>query len=239
MEPMLSPEIKGAVFFPEDCHLDPLKFVNGLAECLRDKGVNIHVQTKILGFETANGYVRTVRTSLGDYQPRKIVLAAGVWSTEIVKKLGIMLPIQPAKGYSISVKRPVPCPSIPLYLHEAKVAVTPFKDVLRFAGMLRLVGMDLSINIRRVNSMIRTVADYISQIENVDIVDIRAGLRPCSPDGLPIIDHLPGYKNLIIGTGHCMLGITLAPITGKLLSQLVWEQSPEVSMDPFRISRFK
>lgn len=239
MEPVLNPEIKGGIFFPEDGHLDPVKFVVGLAECLQDIGVNIHVKTKVISFETSDGCVTAVRTSHGDYQPKKVILTAGAWSTEILKKLDKLLLIQPAKGYSISVKRPISCPRLPLYLSEVKVAITPFEDVLRFAGTLHLVGMDFSVNKRQVHSVIHAVEDCIGQLKNLDIIKISAGLRPCSPDGLPIIDYLPDYKNLIVATGHCMLGITLAPITGKLISQLVCEQSPDLSLSPFRISRFK
>lgn len=186
MEPVLSPEIKGGIFFPEDGHLNPVKFVVGLAECLQNIGVNIHVQTKILNFETSNGYVTAVRTNRGDYQPKKVILTTGAWSAEIVKRLDNVLPIQPAKGYSISIKRPVNCPSLPLYLSESKVAVTPFEDVLRFAGTLQLVGMDFSVNKRRVHSVIHAVEDCIGQLRNLDIIKISTGLRPCSPDKLPI-----------------------------------------------------
>ena len=180
-----------------------------------------------------------VRTTRGDFQPEQVVLAAGAWSRGIGQSLGIRLPLQPAKGYSITFKRPEACPGIPLYLSEAKVVVTPLEDDLRFAGTLELGGMDFRINNRRVNAIMGAAKDYLRQVETMETEEVRTGLRPCTPDGLPIIDRAPGYKNLIMATGHGMLGITLAPITGKLISQLACEQTPDIDLAPFQVTRFR
>jgi len=239
MEPILCPEISGGILFPEDAHLDPEKFVQALAERLRNRGVTIYVQTKVLAFETSDGCITAIRTTRGNFQPKQVVLAAGAWSAGLVKNLGLRLPVQPAKGYSISIKRPEACPGIPLYLSEAKVAVTPLEDTLRFAGTLELAGMDFNINLRRVEAIMHAAQDYLGEIENLDIAKTWCGLRPCSPDGLPIIDRFPGYNNLIIATGHGMLGITLAPLTGKLISQLACELTPDMDLTPLSVTRFK
>ena len=239
MEPTLNPQIVGGIFFPKDAHLNPKKFAQALVGRLREQGTTIHAQTEVLDLETSHGSITTVRTTRGDFRPKQVVIAAGAWSVGIVRNLGLKLPVQSAKGYSISMKRPEACPSIPLYLSEANVAVTPLEDVLRFAGTLELVGMDVTINNRRVNAIVRAAEDYLIPMENLESAEIWRGLRPCSPDGLPIIDRFPGYKNLIIATGHCMLGISLAPITGKLVSQLVCEQAPDVNLTPLRVTRFK
>jgi len=239
MEPALHSEISGGIFFPDDAHLDPAKFVQALAERLRGRGVTIHTQTEVTEFTTLNGNVTAVRTTRGRFQPKQVVLAAGAWSAELVKNLGFRLPIQPAKGYSISMKKPEACPSIPLYLSEAKVAVTPLEDVLRFAGTLELSGMNFNINLHRVDAIMRAAHYFLKNVENQNMGEIWRGLRSCTPDGLPIIDRFPGYNNLFIATGHCMLGITQAPITGKLVSQLLCGQVPDVDLAPFRIDRFK
>ncbi len=239
LEPTLNPNIAGGLFFPEDAHLDPAKFVKTLAESLSKRDVHTHEKTEVLAFETADGRITTVRTNLCDFRPKHVVLAAGAWSSGLAKKLGFHLPQKPAKGYSLSIKRPETGPTSPLYLSESKVAVTPLGDTLRLAGTLELAGMDFSLDKRRVNSIRRTAEDYVVGIENKDIIEIRSGLRPCTPDGLPIIGRIPGYDNLILATGHCMLGITLAPITGKLISQLVLEQPLGIDLEPLSISRFK
>lgn len=238
MEPTLQAEISGGIFFPEDSHLDPEKFVRALAARLQEWGVNIITKTEVLEFETSNGNIKTARTTRGDLQPKQIVLAAGAWSPGILKNLGLRLPLQAAKGYSISIIRPEACPITPLYLSEANVAVTPLENSLRFGGTMELTGMDFEINFGRVDTIMRAARDYLGQVENLDVGKIKCGLRPCTPDGLPIIDRSPGYKNLIIATGHGMLGITQAPITGRLISQLACEQTPEVDLTPLRLNRF-
>lgn len=239
MEPMLRTEISGGIFFPEDAHLNPERFVMALAERLQGRRVTIHVQTKVFELETLNNIIRVVRTTRGDFRPRQVVLAAGAWSPELMQNLGLNLPVQPAKGYSISVKKPRICPAIPLYLSEAKVAVAPLEDILRFAGTMELSGMDFGINRGRVDAIMNAAKDYLREIEDLDIIDVGYGFRPCTPDGLPIIDRVTDYDNLFLATGHCMLGVSLAPITGKLISQLVCEQTPEVDLKLLRTARFR
>jgi D-amino-acid dehydrogenase len=236
MEATLSPDISGSIY---DAHLEPSKFVQALTENVKELGVAILTQTEVLDFETSPDRITAVRTTQGDFQPGQVVLAAGAWSRKIGQSLGFRLPLQPAKGYSITFKRPGACPGIPLYLSEAKVVVTPLEDGLRFAGTLELGGMDFSINNRRVNAIMGAAKDYLKQVETMEAIEVRAGLRPCTPDGLPIIDTVPGYKNLIIATGHGMLGITLAPVTGKLISQLVCKQTPEIDLALMQVTRFK
>lgn len=119
------------------------------------------------------------------------------------------------------------------------MAVTPLEKVLRFAGTLELAGLDLNINHRRIAAILGALEDYLGQIKTSDVVKIWSGLRPCCPDGLPIIGYFPPYSNLIIATGHCMLGITLAPITGRLISQLVCDQTTDLNVRPLSVTRFK
>ena len=239
MEPMLRTEISGGIFFPEDAHLDPKKFVSALAGRLQERRATILKQTKVLELVTSNNAVKFVRTTRGDFKPRHVVLAAGAWSPELLQNLSINLPVQPAKGYSISVKKTEICPAVPLYLTETTVAVTPLEDILRFAGIMELAGMDSSINRRRVDAIMNIANDYLREIGNLEIVDVWYGFRPCTPDGLPIIDKFPGYDNLIVATGHCMLGVSLAPITGKLVSQLIRGETPDVNLKLLRAARFR
>ncbi len=239
MEPTLHPDISGGIYFPDDAHLDPAKFVQVLAVHLKELGVTIHTQTEVLEFEKSYDRIRAVRTTHGYFQPGQVVLAAGAWSRGMVHSLGFRLPVQPAKGYSISLKRPEACSRIPLYFSEEKVVATPLEEELRFAGTLELGGMDFSINNRRVNAIMAAAKDYLRQLATMEAIEVRTGLRPCTPDGLPIIDTIPGYKNLIMATGHGMLGITLAPVTGKLISQLVCNQTTDIDLKPLQVTRFK
>jgi D-amino-acid dehydrogenase len=239
MEETVHPKISGSVFFLEDANLDPTRFILSLADRLRKRGVVIRENVKVLGFEISEDLITTVRTIQGDIKPGHVVLAAGAWSAELMRALKLRLPVQPAKGYSISIKRKKEYPKIPLYLSEAKVAVNLLGDSLRFAGILELAGMDSSVNRRRVDDIMNTAEGYLKITKKFDVIEARTGLRPCSPDGLPIIDRSTDYKNLVVATGHGMLGITQAPITGKLVSQLVCEQTPDINLTPFRLARFE
>jgi D-amino-acid dehydrogenase len=239
MAPSLYPEISGGIFFPGDSHLDPGKLVKALADCLENRGVTIINETKALKLETSTGSISNIITNRGALQPKNVILAAGAWSGMLMHSLGFRLPLQPAKGYCITAKCPVKYSNLPLYLCEAKVAVTPVEDMLRFAGTMEMSGMDLTINPHRVDAILSAVRKYIHKMEDLNIIEVSHGLRPCTPDGIPIIDRIPGFENLFIATGHCMLGITLAPITGKLISHMILGKTPDIDIFPLRMARFQ
>lgn len=238
LEPSVRPRVVGGIHHQEDAHLDPAIFLQRLARVVREMGVDVRTSTEVLVVEAAGARVSTVRTTRGDIQPQQVILAAGAWSPRLVSDLDLKLPIQAAKGYSITVERPNDGPAIPLYLSEAKVAVTPMGDTLRFAGTLELSGLDLSIDHQRVNAIRRAARDYIAGTEDLELVEIWRGLRPCTPDGLPIIGRADSYQNLIVAGGHAMLGLSLGPITGKLVSQLVCDEPPDIDLMPLRVVRF-
>ncbi len=236
--PFLLPEISGSVFFPGDAHLDPARFVSALTELLRDLGATIYPRTEVFSFERSNNKLTVVHTSRGDLRPEMVVLAAGAWSSSLGEKIGMKLSLQPAKGYVISTRSPVNFPSFPLYLSEAKVAITPLEDSLRIAGALEFEGMDFKIRKKSVFRILKSSQDYLKQTGSLDVFAVSSGLRPCTPDGLPFIARHPELHNFIIATGHGMLGITLAPITGKLVSQIVRDEAPDIDLSPFRLFRF-
>lgn len=238
LEPTLSPEVVGAVFFPDDAHLTPDRFVTGLARVAERLGVRLRPSTEVLGFRTRGRRIEAVDTTRGEFQAAEVVLAAGSWSPELGRLLGLTLPIQPAKGYSLTYARPGRSPTLPLLLGEVKVGVTPMGETLRFAGTLELAGLDFSIDRRRVEAIRRGAARYLSGTQNLQPIEIWRGLRPCTPDGLPIIGRSARVENLILATGHAMLGVSLAPISGKLVAQLVSGETPIVDLRPLAPDRF-
>ncbi len=238
LEPHLLPGVVGGVYFPADTHLRPADFVQGLAARAEKLGVRIRTRTEVLGFETSGRRVVSVKTTRGDIAPAQIVLAAGAWSPTLTRDLRLNIPIQAAKGYSVTLRRPEPCPTIPLLLGEARVAVTPMGDVLRLAGTLELAGLDLSINLRRVRAIQRAAQACLPGLERIEPLEIWRGLRPCTPDGLPIVGRARAFDNLIIATGHAMLGMSLGPITGKLVAQLACGQQTDMDLHPLRLERF-
>ncbi|MBI5839743.1 MAG: FAD-dependent oxidoreductase [Chloroflexi bacterium] len=238
LEPALLPEVIGGIQYLQDAHLDPARFVTGLAEKAQELGVRIQTKTEVLGFETSNFRITRIHTTRGDFPAEQVILAAGSWSPAVMRDLKIKLPVQAAKGYSITLERPQVSPRIPLMFGEARVVVTPLGDRLRLAGTLELAGMDLSINQRRVAAIQENSAKYLPGLERAKVLEIWRGLRPCTPDGLPVIGRVKAFDNLIIATGHAMLGISLGPITGELVSQVAMGEKPEIELSPLKLERF-
>ncbi len=238
VEPSLLPGIVGGVLFPDDAQLAPDAFVIGLARIVEKMGARILTSTEVLGFHISGRHIAGVETTRGDLAAEQIVLAAGAWSPLVVRDLGLTLPIQPAKGYSVTYRRPSDGPKIPLMLGEARVVVTPMAETIRFAGTLELAGFDLSITRRRVNAILRSAAKFVGGADGHSMLEIWRGLRPCTPDGLPIIGRSERFANLILATGHGMLGVSLGPVTGKLVAQLASGNEPMIDLNPLKPARF-
>lgn len=236
--PRAKPGLAGAVLYPGDAHLDPLAFVRGLAKRAEAAGVRFSPGTEVLGFEISGRRIASVRTSTGSLTADQVVLATGSWSPTVARTLGLRIPIQPAKGYSVTVARPGSCPSIPLLLMEAKVAVTPLGDRMRLAGTLELAGLDLSINERRVEAIRRGAREYLEGLDGIGPGDVWRGLRPCTPDGLPILGRPRGLENLILATGHAMIGVSLGPITGEIVARVACGEPPGHDLAPLSPDRF-
>ncbi len=236
--PLAAPTVIGGIYYPNYAHFHPARFVRGLAQLLRDQGVALRTQTEVLGFETRGRRVVTVRTTRGDFQAENVVLAAGAWSAPLGRALGLRLPIQPAKGYSITARRPTDYPEQPVQLSEEMVAVTPMGELLRFSSTLELAGLDRRINQRRVDASRRALREYVQGMEGLEELELWRGFRPLSPDDLPVIGPSPAHENLVLATGHGMLGMTQGPITGKLVAQLIAGEPPDLDLTPFSPARF-
>jgi len=230
----------GGIFFPQDAQLVPDRFVHQLARFIEKKGVHLLTSVEVLGFEASGRKVTTVKTTRGDISVGEVILAGGCWSADLARELKIRLMIEPAKGYSVTFKRPAASPAVPLMMSEATIVLTPMNNTVRFAGTLELVGFDMSINKRRIQAILKAVPAYFPDIDpdTLELIEIWRGLRPCTPDGLPYLGRPAVYDNVIIAAGHGMLGISLAPITGKIVSQLSANQTPAIDLTALRIERF-
>jgi D-amino-acid dehydrogenase len=237
-EPSLLPDIVGAVFYPNDAHIIPDAFVSGVAGLAAKMGVKFRSDTEVIGFKTEGTKIRAAESTRGEFEADEFVLAAGAWSAPLTREIGLNVPIQPAKGYSITCVRPSISPAIPLSLGEVKVAITPMGEFLRLGGTLELAGLDLSINRRRVEKIRESAALYVNGVEQLRAVEVWRGLRPCTPDGLPIIGRSSRFENMVFATGHGMLGISLGPVTGKLVADLVAEKSPLTDISALGPDRF-
>ena len=171
----------------------------------------------------------------------KVRLSSGLCragSPQLARDLKINIPVQAGKGYSITVKKPEHCPQLPLGFGEARVATSTLSHTLRFAGTLELSGLDLRVNQPRVNAILSAANRYLQDLGPLETLETWAGLRPCAPDGLPIIGRTSTCSNVILATGHAMMGLSLGPITGKLLSQLACNATPEIDLAPLSPGRF-
>ena len=230
----------GGIFFPQDAQLIPDRFVHQLAHHVENNGVDLLTSAEVLGFEISGRKVVTVKTTRGDIAVKEVILAGGSWSGDLARELDIKLWMEPAKGYSVTFKRPPACPDMPFMMAETKVILTPMDDMLRLAGTLELVGFDMSINKRRLQAILKSIPDYFPDfnLKELELTEIWRGLRPCSPDGLPYLGRPRRYDNVIIATGHGMKGISLAPVTGKLVAQLAARENPQIDLTALSIERF-
>jgi D-amino-acid dehydrogenase len=240
LEPGIQMEIAGAVHIAEDCHLVPPRLVAWLARAVEDGGARICWSTQVTGWRAANGHIQSVRTDRGEFSADEYVLAAGSWSPRLLRDLRIRLPLQPGKGYSITVPQPRHRPAIAMNLVEARVALTPMDTALRFAGTMELAGLDPSINETRVNAILQAVPRYFPDLGPDDFRGVPAwsGLRPCSPDGLPYVGRFGRYANLCAATGHSMMGVSLGPITGKLVAEILSGEPPSLDVSALSPDRF-
>ncbi len=237
LEPDVALKVLGGVFYPGDAQLDPGRFNAAMAVDLSAKGVRF-LRVEVRGFHGSKGCLRALRTDQGEVDADIFVLAAGSWSGALAKELGLSLPLQPGKGYSFDYAEPPFALRHPTILSEARVAITPIGKRLRIAGTLELAGLDLSINPRRVEAIRKAVPRYLEVDLPPAPAPLWAGLRPCSPDGLPFIGPFAKVPNLIAATGHAMLGITLAPVTGRLVADLVAGREPLVAVDLLSPDRY-
>ena len=237
-EGALDDEVCGGVHYPEEADFVPDQFVKQLAARLPSLGVRILSDTAVEGFERSGGKITAVSTSAGMFQPETVILAAGAWSLPLARKLGLRLSLEPGKGYSVTLRRQEGIPSAPLNLAEAKMGVTPWRDTIRLAGTMELAGLQLRINQRRVDAIIRGAKRFLPRFRAESVLETWTGMRPVTSDGLPIIGRSANYANLILATGHAMLGLTQSVVTGRLVTDLVHRRPPLVPLEPFSPDRF-
>jgi D-amino-acid dehydrogenase len=234
-------QAQGGLFFPGDAHLRPDRFTAALHRYLERQGVQFLPETPVTGLERRGSQIIGVQTPKGTLAAEQVVVATGAWSPALVRAVGYRLPLQPAKGYSLTfIPSPAAVPRRPLLLTETKVAVTPFREMFRLAGTLELAGMELAVRPLRVQAIYRAAGRYLPtlQLPSIEQAKIWVGLRPCTPNGLPVVDWVPGTDNLLLATGHAMLGISLAAVTGELVAALLMGKRPELDITPLRADRW-
>jgi len=240
LEPDVTVNVRGGVFYPGDAHLTPHQLVGGLIDYLKQQGVQFLTSTAVSGFQSERGRVSGVVTSRGNFPVDELVLAAGCWSGQMARQLRLTLPVQAGKGYSITVPDVPRNVRIPSILLEARVAITPMGRGLRMGGTMEIAGLDRSVNLHRVRGIVEAVPRYYPELvfPVPSNTEVWHGLRPCSPDGLPYIGRLASPGNVLVAAGHGMMGLSLAPGTGALIADLINQNPLPMEIGPFDPARF-
>lgn len=231
-------DVIGGVHYTSDAHLYPQKFMQFIKAQLNKLDVEIYKNTTVTDFKISNNTVTELITSRGNFTTDEVVLATGSWSPEIARKLKTSVSMLPGKGYSFTLKEKTQKPSIPSILCEGKVAVTPMANDIRFGGTMEIThNNDTKINQNRLQGIINSVNDFYPDlgIEMPKIADTWYGFRPCTPSGMPIITKSKKITNLTLATGHAMMGLSLAPATGKVVAELILGKPTSVATNMFQL----
>lgn len=237
-EPIALDDVIGGVHFTGDSFMNPAIFLAELAKRVREMGAEVHENTAVTGFESVSGKITKVRTASGEFEAEHVVLAAGAWSPIVARDLRLKLPVQPARGYSVTVAAPRNMPRHAFILGDRRVAVSPFGELLRFTGRLEVGEYSPTPDPKWLARLEMFVREYIELDEKLDVKDAWAGLRPVTPDGIPAIGRAPHLSNLTVATGHAMIGLSLGPGTGQLVSELVNGQKTAFDLRPLSLDRF-
>ena len=237
-EPAALDDVIGGLHFTGDSHLNPALFLKFLSERVRTMGAEMFENTPVTGFETANGKITKVQTNSGDFEAEQIIIAAGAWTPSVARDLRLNIPVQPARGYSMTMSATKQMPRHALILGERRIAVSPLDNLLRFTGRLEVGEYSTTPNPRWIQRIENSVREYIALDEKLDIKETWAGLRPTTPDGMPIIGRSPHHSNLVLATGHAMLGLSLGPGTGQVVAELVNGKETAFDLSPLRFERF-
>jgi len=242
LDPDVTMDVIGGVWFPQDCHLNPGKLLDALRKDISSCGGRFMDAEAVRFIREGRRVTRVVTKAEDELHVDQIVLACGAWTPDLAREFGLRLPMQGGKGYSMTLQNPVEQPRVCSLLKEGRVAVTPMGDKLRVAGTMEICGRDLSVNPLRVQGIIESFCQFFPAFkpEHFDGIDIWSGLRPCTPDGMPYIGPLPNTDNAIVATGHSMLGLSLGPVTGQIIARQlgVMDDGPALEVGLLAPQRF-
>jgi len=236
-EPTLKRGLAGGWHYASDAQLRPDRLMAAWKQALEGRGVQIQEGCNVHGVVVEGRKAKAVRTSQGDIEGDAMVVATGAWTPKLKSLVGVALPIQPGKGYSLTMPRPAECPRTPMIFEEHRVALTPFASGLRLGSMMEFNGYDDRHDRDRLTILRDGAAHYVRTPVGAPAVEEWWGWRPMSADGNPFIDRAPAFDNVWVAAGHSMLGLSQAPATGKLLAELITSGQPHIDPAPYRIGR--
>ena len=237
--PQLAATPAGGLFAPGEAHCDPAQLVTTLADAAVEAGVTLRMGVEVHGVRRRPGG-EVLWTSAGEIPAGTVVIAAGAWSPSLAAGLGLRLPFQGGKGYHVDFEPGDGDTPMPLWFAERRTVATPLPRGLRLTGMLQLAGTDLSIDHRRVDTILANGRRLLTGLADRRITSVWRGLRPCSPDGIPIVGRAPSAESVVVATGHGMWGLQLAPVTARLVTDLIVDgRGDEAVLDALTPARFK
>jgi D-amino-acid dehydrogenase len=240
LEPGMELDILGAVHYRCDAHLHPNSLVPQLIDHLKKAGVIFKTSSAVERMAVSGNKITTVITGDNEYPADKVVLAGGSWLPELTKMAGVKLSLMPGKGYSFMPENTPQKLNIPAILCEARVAITPMNNRMRYGGTMEIAPVNTKVNMKRVEGIVRSVPAYFRNIElkMPSPSQIWYGFRPCTPDGLPYLGASTRIKNMIIAGGHAMSGLSLGPASGKIVADIAMNRKPDMDISAFRADRF-
>lgn len=241
LDPGAQMDIVGAVHFPADSHLNPARFMVAMQRLCVQSGVRFIWDRQVVDARIDNRRIRSLRTADGNaIVADEFVLCGGSWSPVLGRTLGLTIPIEAGKGYSLTLPNPRRLPIIASILVEAQAAVTPMGGALRVGGTMEIAGLSEDVNPVRVQGIVDSFCRYYPEFRPDDFHGIEPwrGLRPCSPDGLPFVGRAGRFQNLSIAAGHAMIGLSLGPVTGQMMSRILCGEEPAMDIAMLSPDRF-
>jgi D-amino-acid dehydrogenase len=238
VEPTVGEEVVAGLLAPSDRHVRPESVCRGLVRHLGELGVPVRTEEPVLSLQREGDRVTGVRTSREVIQAGHVVLAAGAWTARLAAQIGVHLPLEAGKGYSVTMSPPPVTLQHPVYCAGTRVGCTPFVGAMRILGTMELSGLNTRLAPRRVAALKTAPQRYLRDWQVANVQEEWTGMRPLTPDGLPVIGPAPTAENVVLATGHAMLGVTLAPATGEAVADIITGKADSEVLVPFRVGRF-
>ena len=240
IEPDSDFDIAGGVLYESDAHLNPSKHMAWLKKWLSGNGVKFHYNSAVQKFNIKNGKIYSAESETSVFSADEFVIATGAASSKLARLLNMSLPVLAGKGYSIDFPAGQLKLNTPVILTEAKVVITPFVNSFRLGSGMEFNGKVGQVRMNRVQTMLDRTHHAIPSFPKTNVTEqkIWEGLRPVSPDGVPFIGRTQRYLNLLFATGHALMGMSLGPVTGKIITDLISGVKPEFEMDVLHPDRF-
>jgi len=237
LEPALRTDLAGGWYHPHDSHLRPDFLLASWKQVALSLGVDFIENCRLEAIGLHRGRIAELVTGSGAFKPKAVVLATGAWTRPLAARVGIHLPLEPGKGYSLTMARPPAAPQRPCYFHDCSVVATPWDSGLRLGGTMEFSGLNTEVVPRRLAALKTTADGYLRTKPAAQAMEAWVGLRPVMADDLPVIDRVAQVSNLVIATGHGMMGLSMATGTGKIVADLIAGRAPQINQAPFALKR--